>query len=233
MHILIVDDDPVCRLVLASALQELGHDVTEADNGEEAWHAWRSNRHQLVISDWVMPGTDGLELCRRIRNTAANELIYFILLTARSGVSDYVTAMAAGADDFISKPVAKDQLVARVRVAERLLDMHVRLREANYDLDRRVQERTAELELALNAKGEFLSRASHELRTPMNHILGFAQLLEMDALTADQQESVDHILKSGHHLLTLIDRILAIAKSGSDEVHFLEAPVHHCTENHA
>ena len=72
-------------------------------------------------------------------------------------------------------------------------------------------------------KAEFLSRASHELRTPMNHIVGFAQLLEMDPLEPEQMESVRQILTSGSHLMTLIDRILAISASSSDDLSFLEA----------
>ena len=90
------------------------------------------------------------------------------------------------------------------------------------DLERRVCERTTELETALRAKDEFLSRASHELRTPMNHVLGFAQLLESDPLTAEQRESVNAILRSGGHLLTLIDRILEVSKSASPDLSFLE-----------
>ena len=85
-----------------------------------------------------------------------------------------------------------------------------------------MRERTAELESALQAKSEFLSRASHELRTPMNHVLGFAQLLELDSLTAEQSDSVRHILTSGRHLLTLIDRILAVSQSSPEELSFLE-----------
>ena len=109
-----------------------------------------------------------------------------------------------------------------MRVAERILGLHASLRTANTDLERRVCERTAELETALQAKDEFLSRASHELRTPMNHVLGFAQLLEMDALTDAQAGSVQQILTSGQHLLQLIDRILAVSKSDSEDLSFLE-----------
>jgi signal transduction histidine kinase len=85
----------------------------------------------------------------------------------------------------------------------------------------RVQERTAELEKALHAKDEFFSRASHELRTPMNHILGFAQLLELGNLTAEQKASLQHILNGGHRLLVLIEHILAVSESGSNNLDFL------------
>jgi signal transduction histidine kinase len=101
--------------------------------------------------------------------------------------------------------------------------LHESLRLANTDLERRVHERTAELEKALRAKSEFLSRASHELRTPMNHILGFAQLLKLKGLTAKQEASVQHILESGDRLLTLINRILETSESDPADLRFLEA----------
>jgi len=106
-------------------------------------------------------------------------------------------------------------------VARRILDLHQSLRLANTDLERRVEERTAELEKALQAKSEFLSRASHELRTPMNHILGFAQLLSLKKeLTEKQEASVRQILESGRRLLTLIDHILGFSKSQANELSF-------------
>src|SRR5437868_8686888 len=171
MDILVADDDRTARFLLSSTLIELGHSVTEATNGCEAWEAWKREHHQLVISDWMMPGVDGLELCRRIRAEEESGFAYIILI------------------------------IARVRVAMRILDLHQRLRLANTDLERRVEERTAELEKALQVKREFLSRASHELRTPMNHILGFAQLLSLKkGLTEKQEASVRQILESGRRL---------------------------------
>lgn len=221
MNVLVVEDDDVARLLLSSAIGKLGHKVTEATNGRSAWEAWQRDHYSLVISDWMMPDLDGLELCRKIRFSKHPDFTYTILLTARRGRANYLDAMDAGVDDFISKPFDKDLLVARVRVATRIIELHENLRVANVDLERRVQERTAELEKALKAKSEFLSRASHELRTPMNHILGFAQLLEMDALHGEQQENVGQILTSGAHLLELIDRLLAVSKSQSEDLNFL------------
>src|SRR2546423_14582896 len=129
--------------------------------------------------------------------------------------------MDSGVDVFLRKPFERGRLIARVRVAMRILDLHQSLRLANTDLERRVEERTAELEKALRVKSEFLSRASHELRTPMNHILGFAQLLSLKkGLTEKQEAGVRQILESGRRLLTLIDHILGFSKSDSSELSF-------------
>jgi len=223
MKTLIADDDAITRLLLNSALTKLGHEVHEASNGREAWEAWHGGGFPLIISDWMMPDLDGLEFCRRIRAESWAGYTYIILLSSRSGKENYLEAMTAGADDFVTKPFEKDAFAARVHVAERILGLHATLRAANVDLERRVLERTAELETALRAKGDLLSRASHELRTPMNHVLGFAQLLGMDSLTDDQASSVREILTSGEHLLRLIDRILEVVQTSSLDLSFLDA----------
>lgn len=223
MNILIADDDDITRLLLSSALTKLGHSVREARNGSEAWVAWQSGGFPLIISDWMMPEFNGLDFCRRIRAQPGEDYTYLVLLTSRSGKTHYLEAMDAGADDFITKPFEKDEFAARIRVAERILGLHANLRAANADLERRVRERTAELAKALDAKSEFLSRASHELRTPMNHVLGFAQLLEGETLTGDQGSHVAQILSSGRRLLTLIDRILAVSASDPENLGSLEA----------
>ena len=222
MKTLIADDDDTTRLLLSSALTKLGHDVHEAFNGRDAWNAWQEGEFSLIISDWVMPDLDGLEFCRRIRAEQRADYTYIVLLTSRSGKANYLEAMMAGADDFITKPFEKDAFAARVRVAERILGLHANLRAANTDLERRVRERTAELETALQAKGEFLSRASHELRTPLNHVLGFAQILERHTLNGVQSASVQQILTSGSHLIRLIDRILLVSKSRPEDLSFLD-----------
>ena len=221
-NVLIADDNDVSRVLLAAALTRLGYHVLETRDGRAALSAWEQGDYQLIISDCMMPDLDGLEFCRRIRAAKRANYTYLILLTSLSGKTNYLEAMNAGADDFITKPFEKDLLAARVRVGQRILALHEDLRVANVDLERRVRERTLQLEHALEAKGQFLSRASHQLRTPMNHILGFAQLLKRGTITREQESNVQNILQSGRNLLQLIDRILEISTSRSSDLDFLE-----------
>jgi DNA-binding response OmpR family regulator len=123
LKILIAEDDATSRLVLQSILQKAGHDVAVAEDGERAWDAWRDQRHPVLISDWQMPGLDGLQLCRAIREQGGAIGTYVILLTGQGGKATYQEAMGAGADDVLTKPAAEDVLTARLHVAERILDL--------------------------------------------------------------------------------------------------------------
>ena len=121
MKILIAEDDRDSRELLSWLLQKLGYQVIAAENGREAWEAYRKGRFRLVISDLLMPDIDGLELVRRIRAAKQQKYTYVILLTALIGKKDFLEGMEAGADDFITKPFDPDELKARLRVAERII----------------------------------------------------------------------------------------------------------------
>src|SRR5437667_11787223 len=121
MKILIAEDDDDSRELLAWLLQKLGYQVVAAENGKDAWEAYRRGRFRLVISDVLMPELDGLELCRRIRKHKQSKYTYVIIITALIGKKDYLEGMEAGADDFVTKPFDPDELKARLRVAERIL----------------------------------------------------------------------------------------------------------------
>jgi DNA-binding response OmpR family regulator len=123
MNILIVDDDSTSRLVLNATLKKLGHQVTVAATGAEAWTVFENSHIPLLISDMVMPDVDGLELCRRIRAANRPKYTYIIMLTSVGGKSGYLVGMRAGADDFINKPLDEEQLAARLVVAERILNL--------------------------------------------------------------------------------------------------------------
>jgi len=127
MQILVVDDDAVTRTMLNALLAAGGHNVVLAEDGSEGWGAWQLSAPQVVVSDWLMPNLDGLELCRRIRAAPARSYTYFILQTVRSGRENFLEAMDAGADDFITKPVVPEELKARLRAAARILNLREEL----------------------------------------------------------------------------------------------------------
>ena len=130
MKILAVEDDAVARAVLRQALRRLGHELIEAPDGESAWELLQqSERVRVVVSDWMMPRSDGLEFCRRIRARVGAEYIYFILLTSRDATQENQTAAAdAGVDDFLTKPLDLPELWTRLRVAERILKYTTQVR---------------------------------------------------------------------------------------------------------
>src|SRR5258708_6814217 len=117
MRILIAEDDPISRLVLHKTLEKFGHTVTAVENGADALQAAEEGQFRLVISDWMMPEMDGLDLCRRLRSQADSSYTYLILLTAKDMKEDRVNAMHAGVDDFLVKPMDREELEARLRVA--------------------------------------------------------------------------------------------------------------------
>ena len=129
MRILIVEDDPAVSRFLEKLLKKLGHDVDAASTGPQAWEMFEREHFPLVVSDWLMPDIDGLELCRRIRETRRERYTYFILVTGLGGKQNYLEGMNAGADDFIVKPVDPDQFAARLRVAERILGLQAEVKQ--------------------------------------------------------------------------------------------------------
>ncbi len=130
MKILAVEDDAVSCAVLRQALRRLGHETVEAADGEAAWESLQIEPFRVVVSDWMMPRTDGLELCRRIRQRPDAEYIYFILLTSRDATEENQREAAdAGVDDFLTKPLDLPELWTRLRVAERILRYTTQVRQ--------------------------------------------------------------------------------------------------------
>lgn len=123
MRILIADDDEFSRVLLTQTLVRLGHEVTATVDGRAAWEAARDDFFPVLITDWLMPHLNGLELCSAIRRTPRDLYTYIILLTALGGKENYLEGMRAGADDFITKPFDMEQLSARLHVAERILGL--------------------------------------------------------------------------------------------------------------
>ncbi|MES2071483.1 MAG: diguanylate cyclase [Pseudomonadota bacterium] len=135
MKVLIADDEPISLLYLEAALEEWGYQVITASDGVAACEILLDpDAPMLAIIDWMMPGMDGIDVCRVVRENVKDRYIYMIMLTGKSETEFIVAAMNAGADDFISKPFNVDELQVRVRAGRRIAELEQRLRkEASHD----------------------------------------------------------------------------------------------------
>jgi sigma-B regulation protein RsbU (phosphoserine phosphatase) len=137
LRVLIADDDRGSRTIVSAMLQKAGFEVEAVADGQQAWDALQNpDRPALAIMDWMMPGLDGPEICRRLRAMDSSTPTYVILLTSRDASADVVAGLRSGADDYITKPPDQDELIARVNVGARV----VRLQQALADRVRRLEE---------------------------------------------------------------------------------------------
>jgi diguanylate cyclase (GGDEF)-like protein len=135
LKILVAEDEAMSALFLRRTLERMGHEVTVAADGAEAWGIVQEGDGSLVISDWMMPGLDGPELCRRIRGRGGLRYTYVILLTARDRREDRLEGLRAGADDFLVKPPDADELAVRLGIARRILGVQEELVRLNARLE--------------------------------------------------------------------------------------------------
>lgn len=134
MRILVADDDIGSRMVAEAAVVALGHDCAVAADGQAARRLIEDYRPDVLVTDWVMPGFDGLELCRSIRSDGRDGYIYVMVITSRSDRSDVLAAMEAGADDFVTKPLDPGNFQARLLAARRVTTLHSQLQQYRNEL---------------------------------------------------------------------------------------------------
>ena len=134
-HILIVEDQKTVGMALVWTLQVHGYEPRLVTSGQAAWDLIEREDWRLVITDWIMSGVDGLELCRRIRSRQGKPYSYVIMLTGRIGRDNRLQALEAGADDFLNKPVDEAELLVRLAIARRILGIQSELEEKNARLD--------------------------------------------------------------------------------------------------
>jgi two-component system cell cycle response regulator len=136
MKAIIAEDDLISRLMLSKLLIRWGYETTAVDNGEAAWEALQDlDVPAIVLLDWMMPGMDGIEVCRKLRDLESKSSSYVILLTSKDGKSDIIQGLEAGADDYLPKPYDPEELQARLKVGKRIIDLQDRLiRLSNTDV---------------------------------------------------------------------------------------------------
>lgn len=128
MRVLLADDEVVSRTIVGAMLRKAGYEVVTAADGEEAWRVLEAaDRPSIALLDWMMPGIDGPEVVRRLRERAEATPPYVILLTSRDSAADVVAGLRSGADDYVTKPADEDELVARVNVGARVVGLQTAL----------------------------------------------------------------------------------------------------------
>ena len=131
LKILIAEDQEVTRIKLQNDLEKWGHEVVAAEDGAQAWEFFQQGEFSMVITDWMMPNSDGMELVQRIRGATTPDYVYIIMLTAKAEKHDIVAGMGAGADDFLAKPFHRDELNVRLRAGKRITQLNKQLNESN------------------------------------------------------------------------------------------------------
>ncbi len=234
MKILIAEDDYVSRLLVKKAVTKIGHEAILTENGKEAWEAFQSEKPHLVITDWMMPEMDGIELCKRIRSGKGFTYTYIILLTAKDKTTDLVEVFEAGADDYIIKPFKPDELRSRIKSGERIASLESRhfalqakLLIKNKKLDEALSNLQATQAQALQSEkmasiGQLAAGVAHEINNP----IGFVGS-NLDALTdyfQDFETLLDHYSTMGK----LLDKN---SNPGDDGLSAQLAQVHKCEED--
>ncbi len=178
MKVLVAEDSAIMRQLLVGSLQKWDYEVVVAKDGVEAWELFQQQHIPLVLTDWLMPNMDGVELVERIRGSDRPGYVYIILLTAKSDKEDLVEAMNAGANDFLAKPVNQDELRVRLRAGKRIIDLEQTLAEQN----RQLQATQAALVQSekLASLGQLAAGMAHEINNPIAYVTNNLTVLQRD-----------------------------------------------------
>ncbi|HVF10639.1 MAG TPA: response regulator [Abditibacteriaceae bacterium] len=216
-RILVVDDLPANVRLLAGILKVAGYEVVTATSGPEALGQVESAAPDVVLLDVMMPDMDGFEVCRRIKAQPATALLPVVMVTALQEIADRVTAIEAGADDFLTKPVDDVEVVARVRSLVRIKRQRDSLENAYQDLRR-----------AESMRDSLTAMLVHDLRTPLTAILASLEMLrggQVGTLDELQREIVEIGTRSSHRLLALVNDLLDVNKMESGKMTLKPTPV--------
>ena len=219
LNILIIDDVPENIQLLAKILNEYGFDFSFATSGKEAFEVLAFNKPDLILLDINMPGTNGFEVCKKLKKNPDTKDIPVIFLTARTEEKDIIDGLEIGAVDYITKPFKNKELIARVKI-------HLELQAAKDTIslqNKKLNQKINELRIANAIKDRFFSIIAHDLKNPFHNILGFSELLIANIHNYEINKTekfikiLNHTAKKGYELL---ENLLEWARSQTGNIDF-------------
>jgi DNA-binding response OmpR family regulator len=192
-------------------VERSGHHVVKAAaDGQDAWAGFEALRPPMLILDWEMPRLDGLEVCRRVRGSEGGDVPFIIMVTARDRTEDLTAVLDAGADDYMSKPVTADNLQARLRIAERCIEIAAARRRAEEGL------RQAQY---LAGIGQTSLALQHQINNPLAALLSYASLIEQGMLEegAEKDEALATIVTQARRIAEVVKRLRQLENPTSVE----------------
>lgn len=209
MRVLVAEDDPMMNRLLEALVTARGHEVQVSDDGAQALALYERDHPELVLLDWEMPVLDGLEACRRMRALDPDRSTHILVCTGRDREEDLLAVLDAGADDYVRKPVTRDDLHARLLIAERRLVVEGKRRDAEEALARAQW---------LAGIGETTITVQHEINNPLAALLGHAALLETDPdAPVALREQVNVIVQQAHRIADVVRRLAELEDPRSIE----------------
>ncbi len=216
--ILIADDDADIRSIISTVLTDIGLNVIEAVDGTMAWELFQSSKPDIVILDLMMPGYDGNQVCKMIKDSEQGHAVPVIILTARADLRDKVDSLSEGADDYITKPFHFQELQARVKVFLRIRELNQKLTHKNEEL-LRLQEKLIEQERKI-AVTQLAGTAAHQLGQPLAAMILNCHLLEGVAASEETAKKALLAIKSDCKRMKHIIESLKLADASKSEEYF-------------
>lgn len=208
MKVILAEDSTSTRHIMRAALERFGHEVIVAADGQSAWEAFERERAPLVILDWSMPVVDGLEVCRRIRASAASADTFVLMITSHDAEGDLASALDAGVDDYAMKPITPAQLGARVIIAQRRLEIAAARRRAEEALARARW---------LAGIGETAIAVQHEVNNPLAAAIMHVGLAEELPCSPELREHLDTVAQQVRRVAAVVRRLSTIQEPRSVE----------------
>jgi DNA-binding response OmpR family regulator len=232
LRVLVVDDDSVSRTILKNTLSWAGYDVICCKSGQEAREVLEASEPpRLLLMDLLMPEMDGLTLCKLVRANDTAQLSYVIMVTVLDKKEIIIRALRAGANDFITKPFDPDELIARVSVARKVIEVNALLIEQNQKLEKSLNDldsanatlhhKNLELEAVNKALDAFAFTVSDDMKSPLCGIRGYLKSLKKVVTTtsdADSEKMIRAIEGEVERMAQLIRDIISLAKTQSHSI---------------